>query len=141
MSERNGHATAGMNGDLLRNRRETAERVARELGPEYTQEQHDAAMREAGELPYSEPGWYAVRKRVFSTDRPKRTRPAETTRTAPAAPAVIQDRPEPPNPPSPVDYLGKLLRFGLAVEQVGGTANARRMLDALEQIQRAEGGR
>ena len=79
--------------------------------------------------PISEARFFQIRREMF---------PPAATSAPTATTAVIPDRPE---PAAPVDYLGKLLRFGLAVEAVGGIANARRMLDALEQLPRMEGGR
>lgn len=44
-------------------------------------------------------------------------------------------------PKPPEDYLGKLVRFGCAVESVGGVAVARRMLDAIDGLKQVlQGG-
>lgn len=77
-------------------------------------------------------------------DPPMPAAPPADGRASPRPPAVLPDRPpapeaprvKPPDP-GPQDYLGRLVRFGMAVEAVGGIASAERMLTALKQLQEA----
>ena len=108
-------------------RRSTAERLIRELPPDHTAEDHDAAMRAAGERPYTAANWYLIRRKVLSQPDPPAP-PAEPAAPTPPVPTVK------PAPARPNDYLTRFVRFACAVEDVGGTVVARRMLEALDQL-------
>ena len=113
-----------------------ARELIQRLGPDVTSKRY---RDEAGADAVSEPCFYALRAKLFGPRRVTVRAPEPPTPVATTEPAraTIPDRPPTDDRPSPVDYLGKLIRFGLAVEAAGGIESARRMLDALDQLKRA----
>ena len=126
MSESNGKATA-------------ARRVMSELGEGADLVAVNDRLRQAGNSGdcISKGTWYKLRRQLWPhLGYGKRGEDGEPAGEGEPVPVC---EPSPftlaPAPPADADWLSKLVRFGLAVEAVGGVAVARRWLDALEQIE------
>ena len=96
-----------------------------ELGKDVTYEQVVGRLRDAGEHEISEGTFASYKSEIYG----KKRKPAP-----PAITTLPDDRP-------PSSVLMQLAKFAATVESVGGISEARRMLDALEELAGRFGGR
>ncbi len=100
----------------------TARQWVEELGKDVTYEQVRGRLRDAGEHEISEGTFASYKSEFYGKKRDKKPGAVHVLKTIP------DDRP-------PLGALERLVKFASVVASVGGVAEARRMLEALERVE------
>ena len=111
--------THDTNGTATR-RGKAARRWVEELGPDVTFDQVIGRLRDAGEKEISEGTFAQYKSELYGKRRPPKVHALPT--------AIPDDRP-------PLGALERLVKVAALVASVGGIAEARRLLDALERVE------